>query len=564
MDNFRGFGLGKAFRKQRTNLYRRPQNESQMLLDCPDNSSISSTPQSDSVSRASSHDIVDYGNISGTSYSNLSGTETGMNQGVEDGNSGDFCYSDTEQKDDQIDMNRFSEGYVTASHIEDPQISGTVICNNHSGLHGIVSDGAGNDNKVKTVKLKVGGVTRTIHTSVAGSSSTKSSSSSDAPQPWQPKENTGGHHPSYTGKAIGLRGIPWKDFAKTGFSIRRVDSLQDQLPGQIAPLKQFRKYKAAHKSKPVLKRHLSDDEDDDDDEIRYLEKLKSSKYSAIYSAGYEDVDEPGSKKERKISRVLSQTTDGYGAGISDYNSLKARKGMKKSKSARESQDTDSEEGAVLSDTGLEPMKKQQRKEFIDFSVDGGTKLAVTTRQQAIQTGKDISSSAGLSAIGFPHGLPPPPPKKQKEKLSEVEQQLKKAEAAQRRRTQAEKAARESEAEAIRKILGQDSNRKKREDKLKKRQEELAQERNATATALSSSTIRWVMGPSGNVVTFPNEMGLPSIFEPKAFSYPPPREKCAGPSCMNTYKYRDSKSKLPLCSLQCYRAIREKIQPLSAC
>lgn len=189
MDNFRGFGLGKAFRKQRTNLYRRPQNESQMLLDCPDNSSISSTPQSDSVSRASSHDIVDYGNISGTSYSNLSGTETGMNQGVEDGNSGDFCYSDTEQKDDQIDMNRFSEGYVTASHIEDPQISGTVICNNHSGLHGIVSDGAGNDNKVKKVKLKVGGVTRTIHTSVAGSSSTKSSSSSDAPQPWQPKVN---------------------------------------------------------------------------------------------------------------------------------------------------------------------------------------------------------------------------------------------------------------------------------------------------------------------------------------------------------------------------------------
>ncbi|XP_016490018.1 uncharacterized protein LOC107809835 isoform X1 [Nicotiana tabacum] len=562
MDNFRSFGLGKAFRKQRTNLYRRPQNESQMLLDCPDNSSISSTPQSDRLSRASSHDIVDYGNISGTSYSNLSGTETAMNQGVEDGNSGDFRSGDTEQKDGQIDMNRFSEGYVTTSHIEDPQISGTVICNNHSGLHGIVSDGAGNDNKVKKVKLKVGGVTRTIHTSVAGSSSTKSSSSSDAPQPWQPKENTGGHHPSYTGKAIGLRGIPWKDFAKTGFSIRNVDSLQDQLPGQIVPLKQFGKYKAAHKSKPVLYRHLSDDEEDDD-EIRYLEKLKSSKYSAIYSAGYEDVDEPGSKKQRKISKVSSQTSNGYGAGISDYNSLKARKGMKKSKSARESQDTDSE-GVMLSDTELEPKKKQQGKEFIDFSVDGGTKLAVTTRQRAIQTGKDISSSTGLSAIGFPHGLPPPPPKKQKEKLSEVEQQLKKAEAAQRRRTQAEKAARESEAEAIRKILGQDSCRKKREDKLKKRQEELAQERNATAIALSSSTIRWVMGPSGNVVTFPNEMGLPSIFEPKACSYPPPREKCAGPSCMNTYKYRDSKSKLPLCSLHCYKAIREKIQPLNAC
>lgn len=48
------------------------------------------------------------------------------------------------------------------------------------------------------------------------------------------------------------------------------------------------------------------------------------------------------------------------------------------------------------------------------------------------------------------------------------------------------------------------------------------------------------------------------------SYPPPREKCAGPSCMNPYKYRDSKSKLPLCSLQCYRALHAKTLPLSAC
>jgi hypothetical protein len=41
------------------------------------------------------------------------------------------------------------------------------------------------------------------------------------------------------------------------------------------------------------------------------------------------------------------------------------------------------------------------------------------------------------------------------------------------------------------------------------------------------------------------------------SYPPPREKCAGPSCTNPYKYRDSKSKLPLCSLQCYKAMEQE-------
>ncbi|KAF9595064.1 hypothetical protein IFM89_036523 [Coptis chinensis] len=67
-----------------------------------------------------------------------------------------------------------------------------------------------------------------------------------------------------------------------------------------------------------------------------------------------------------------------------------------------------------------------------------------------------------------------------EKLTEVEQQLKKAEAAPRRRVQVAKAAKEFDAEAIRKILGQDSNRKKREDKLKKRRDELAQGKAANA------------------------------------------------------------------------------------
>jgi hypothetical protein len=39
------------------------------------------------------------------------------------------------------------------------------------------------------------------------------------------------------------------------------------------------------------------------------------------------------------------------------------------------------------------------------------------------------------------------------------------------------------------------------------------------------------------------------------SYPPPREKCAGPSCTNDYKYRHSKLNLPLCSLKCYKAVQ---------
>ncbi|KAM5585049.1 hypothetical protein ABKV19_004441 [Rosa sericea] len=102
---------------------------------------------------------------------------------------------------------------------------------------------------------------------------------------------------------------------------------------------------------------------------------------------------------------------------------------------------------------------------------------------------------------------------QKDEFCAVEQQLKKVEAAQRRRMQVEKAARESEAEAIRKILGQDSSRKKKEDKIKKRQEDLAQERAANAM-LPSDSVRWVMGPSGSIVTFPDTIGLPTIFDSK--------------------------------------------------
>lgn len=55
------------------------------------------------------------------------------------------------------------------------------------------------------------------------------------------------------------------------------------------------------------------------------------------------------------------------------------------------------------------------------------------------------------------------------------------------------------------------------------------------------------------------------FDGYVFSYPPPREKCVGPNCEKAYKYRDSKSKLPICSLRCYKAIQEKTeQPMIHC
>lgn len=45
-----------------------------------------------------------------------------------------------------------------------------------------------------------------------------------------------------------------------------------------------------------------------------------------------------------------------------------------------------------------------------------------------------------------------------------------------------------------------------------------QEKAANAMILASDTVRWVMGPTGTIVTFPNEMGLPTIFDSKPRRY----------------------------------------------
>ncbi|KAK1268520.1 hypothetical protein QJS04_geneDACA005080 [Acorus gramineus] len=148
---------------------------------------------------------------------------------------------------------------------------------------------------------------------------------------------------------------------------------------------------------------------------------------------------------------------------------------------------------------------------------------------------------------------------QKQKLPDLEGQLKKLEAAQRHRMKVEMAAREIQAAVIKKILGQGSNREKRFH-----QGQTQMEQDKARKPLQSNTIRWVMGPTGTIVSFSEESELQRLFVPSTCRYPLPRERCAGPTCTNTYKYRDSKSNLPLCSLQCYQAVNEGIQPVTTC
>lgn len=534
-----GFGFSdasSAVRKKRSNTSRRPRNESQLPSDYLDISSLSSTPPSDN-------------NI-------MKHEDGGFGESDEASNNVSFRGSNG-HRHGGVDSRRCSEGVLAPANWKSTS---------SLGQFGVASDGV--ENKVKKVKLKVCGVTRTISAksasdgaSAVGSSSTKSSHFPDPRQKFEENYDDNGSF-SYS-KGTGLREAQLKELMR---SSAKTDSLRIKMSDENLSSNHMDKYEPVRKSKRVPKKRLldgvlDDGAEDDDDEIRYLEKVKTSNINKDYGKEFEDED-GGSRKQRKISRVSTRNIDGlYDVDVSAQGSSRFGKEVKKSKSNRMSEDVDYlEEEELLSDGELTTKKKKIRKELVDVLADSKKEMTITTRRLALQNAKDVSSSV----IEFPNGLPPAPPKKQKEKLTEVEQQLKRAEALQRRRMQVEKANRESEAEAIRKILGQDSTRKKREDKLKKRQEELAQEKAANAFVLPSDHVRWVIGPSGTVVTFPNEMGFPSIFDSGTCSYPPPREKCAAPSCNNPYKYRDSKSKLPLCSLQCYKVINEKVEPLTAC
>ncbi|XP_060217579.1 uncharacterized protein LOC132644927 [Lycium barbarum] len=519
-------GLNPTVRKKRSHMLRRPRPEKPFFHDSRDQSPL--TPVSDDFGRVSSDENIDDASAGRKMFNLNHCMSRGSASRVADGGSS-LLHSNGVPGDDTYPQH--------GSSLRQP---------------GTVQDGVGSDSKLKKVKLKVGGVTRTIQTKTdyrgayGGGLSTTSARALDGSLPRQkltPQDTLS--KDGLSERKSGLQGILSRDSPKGSFAAG-----MGKMPVTNAYEKGGDKSDPSRKSKRVPKRRVSEwfDEDDKDDEIRYLEKLKTSKI-----AGYKDFEEELTNK-RSLSRVSRVSR--Y---EKDENVGRSRKDVRK-KSEQGSEDIAYEVEELLSDGEPEGKKKQkQRKESSDSSNEGTRgEMTLTTRQRALLSSKD-SSASSVSQIEFPNGLPPAPPRKQKEKLTEVEQQLKKAEAAQKRRMQNEKAARESEAEAIRKILGQDSNRKKKEDKMKKRQEELAQEKAAKEQMLAKSTVRVVMGPTGTVVTFPEDMGLPHIFNSKPCSYPPPREKCAGPSCVNPYKYRDSKTKLPLCSLQCYKAIHEKGQ-----
>lgn len=301
-------------------------------------------------------------------------------------------------------------------------------------------------------------------------------------------QNNSDDHSFMSEKERNMRGVPWKDSSKGDLGVRQVDHLRGRIPAENISTRETDKHEPVRKSKRVPKKRSLEgvlDDAEDDDEIRYLEKIKTTRLTADYGVEH---GEDGRKKQRKISKVLTRNVDGlYELDVGDYGSSKLGKEAMNSRSGRTSEDTDylEEDEESVSDVEPENRRKKAKKDIVDFLGDSKKEMTVTTRQRALQAGKDVSSSFGIGAIEFPNGLPPAPPKskyycswflclpaivkhnlhqhfsksllfvslddlitEQKEKLSEVEQQLKKAEAAQRRRMQVEKAARESEVCAI--------------------------------------------------------------------------------------------------------------------
>ncbi|KAF9674268.1 hypothetical protein SADUNF_Sadunf10G0109700 [Salix dunnii] len=91
---------------------------------------------------------------------------------------------------------------------------------------------------------------------------------------------------------------------------------------------------------------------------------------------------------------------------------------------------------------------------------------------------------------------------------------------------------------------------------------LVQAKAAKFDELGPNSVRWATVQTGTLLIIATRTFFVGFTQrgDLIYCHPPPREKCAGSNCTNAYKYQDLTSKLPLCSLHCYNAIHEKMQP----
>lgn len=154
------------------------------------------------------------------------------------------------------------------------------------------------------------------------------------------------------------------------------------------------------KSKRVPKKRVFDDEDDD--EIRYLEKLKTSKEFTDDSAEIDD-SESGAKK-KKISKLPKNKNLTYEMDEDYPFSRSNKENRKKVRAGKEYDDTDYIEEEEPGSDGEPEIKRRKLKETSGSPADVRSE-PLTTRQRALQSGK---GGNGESLIEFPNGLPPAP------------------------------------------------------------------------------------------------------------------------------------------------------------
>lgn len=211
-----------------------------------------------------------------------------------------------------------------------------------------------------------------------------------------------GNIDSAVDKRGGLQGIPWKDFSRGGLGFGKEDFLMEKSSGKNPIARHGGQSGSVRKSKRVpKKRELGGEfDDEEDDEIRYLEKLKTSKVIGRYK----EEDEESGKKLQKFSRVSS---------LENVGILRSGKdGKKKSRPdiVSEEFDYEEEEEPVSEGEVGGKMQKKQKKESVDSLMDVKREMTLTTRQRALQSSKDASAAPSSSLIEFPNGLPPAPPR----------------------------------------------------------------------------------------------------------------------------------------------------------
>lgn len=143
-------GIGTTIRKKRSQSSRRPRPEAQLFSESHDLSPLSSIPVSDDLSKVSSDENVGDANYKGKMF-NLNQCMLRDPSTCRD----EDAYSHKKIKKEEdgtgtLHINGYSEDFIDYGQVDPHGSQITVV------------DSIRNENKLKKVKLKVGGVTRTI------------------------------------------------------------------------------------------------------------------------------------------------------------------------------------------------------------------------------------------------------------------------------------------------------------------------------------------------------------------------------------------------------------------